>query len=237
MSRPAKPSPEMQQAFAELVAGSDEAIKRSIAWLRRLDHCKAEVADALMQCLDAASLSDDCQRRAFFDLRNWINQLNALIVDGLNDHLSCFGDAVRERFDPYAKDLLRLTFDLLGRPSEYDEQFLGGFVDRFNPAISAFVREGKKLAELMLLAQSAANRSAGGVAVRLANEPRDKWLYEQCRKGTKYSAIESRLRANTKGWRAVTGANSIRAAAGRYAQRHNLPAIPKRQRGAPKKAR
>jgi hypothetical protein len=237
MSRSAKPSPEMQRAFTELVAGSDEAIKRSIAWLRRLDHCKVELADALMQCLDAASLSDDCKRRAFFDLRNWINRLNALIVDGLNDHLSCFGDAVRERFDPYAKDLLRLTFNLLGRPPEYDEQFLGSFVDRFTPAISAFGREGKKLAKLLLLAQGAANRSAGGVPVRLVNEPRDKWLYEQCRKGTKYSTIESRLRMNQKGWSKVTGASSIRAAAARYARRNGLPVIPRRQHGAPKKAK
>ena len=70
--------------------------------------------------------------------------------------------------------------------------------------------------------------------VVLANDARDKWLYEQCCKGRTYRAIEADLRriAPRKRWKIISGANSIKGAATRYAKRHGLPAIPRRQQGA-----
>jgi hypothetical protein len=62
-------------------------------------------------------------------------------------------------------------------------------------------------------------------------EARDKWLYQQCCNGVPYKEIQSRLEeeGRRKGWRKIGSVQGIRAAALKYAERHQLPAPPSRQ--------
>lgn len=61
-----------------------------------------------------------------------------------------------------------------------------------------------------------------------ANEPRDRWIYEQCCKGVPYDTIAIQLKDKRK-WEPILSKQGIQQAAVRYQRRNNLPAIPKRQ--------
>lgn len=63
------------------------------------------------------------------------------------------------------------------------------------------------------------------------HDPRDKWLYEECRKGTAYTTILIRLKRKPKSWERLESVQGIRGAVKRYCKRHNLPEPPKRQKG------
>lgn len=63
------------------------------------------------------------------------------------------------------------------------------------------------------------------------NEPRDKWIYDECCKGTVYKTIISRLGHKPKSWGRISSAQGIRSAIKRYCKRHNLPEPPPRQKG------
>ena len=65
-------------------------------------------------------------------------------------------------------------------------------------------------------------------------EARNKWLYGQCRKGKKYSAIIADLKNKPKSWARLEHPNSIKKAAEAYATRKQLPPIPRRSAGRPK---
>ena len=58
---------------------------------------------------------------------------------------------------------------------------------------------------------------------------RDKWLYDECWKGTVYGTIVSRLKKKPKSWDRIESVQGIKKAATRYAKRHGLPDIPKRK--------
>lgn len=77
----------------------------------------------------------------------------------------------------------------------------------------------------------------GRVNALSANDHRDKWLYEQCCARVIYKTIKSELRrrAESDGWDPIESIPGIKRAAERYAESHNLPPIPKRQRGRPSK--
>ena len=62
------------------------------------------------------------------------------------------------------------------------------------------------------------------------NEDRDQWLYKQCYNMIPHKNIISRLKQNTEGWGHITSVQGIRAAAVRYAERHDLPHPPHRQK-------
>jgi hypothetical protein len=66
-----------------------------------------------------------------------------------------------------------------------------------------------------------------------ANDARDKWIFDQCVAGERYSRIISHLAKNHPDWQPIEGTNGIKAAANRYAERHGLRPIPKRQHGRP----
>ena len=67
--------------------------------------------------------------------------------------------------------------------------------------------------------------------VKLPNEERDKWIYEQRFKGTADKVILGQL-AKKKSWEAIASIQGIRFAGNRYANANpDLPAIPARQRG------
>ena len=65
-------------------------------------------------------------------------------------------------------------------------------------------------------------------------EARNKWLYEQCRKGKKYAAIIADLKNKPKSWARLEYPNSIKKAAEAYATRKQLQPIPHRSAGRPK---
>jgi len=69
-------------------------------------------------------------------------------------------------------------------------------------------------------------------AVRRDNktEARDAWIYRQAVKGVAYSVVRSELKRKTNGWGKLSSDNGVKAAAMRYAKRHNL------QLPAPRKA-
>ena len=64
-------------------------------------------------------------------------------------------------------------------------------------------------------------------------EARNKWLYEQCKKGKKYSAIIADLKNKPKSWARLEHPNSIKKAAEAYATRKQLQPIPRRRRRRP----
>jgi|GEM_PF-5160205 hypothetical protein len=66
-----------------------------------------------------------------------------------------------------------------------------------------------------------------------ATEARDKWLYDQCVKRVRFSAIIRKLDGKPRTWLRITSINGIKRAANAYAERHSLPPIPSRQRGRP----
>jgi hypothetical protein len=61
------------------------------------------------------------------------------------------------------------------------------------------------------------------------SEARDKWIYEECCRGTAYDRIAIILKKKPKGWARIDSKQGVRNAAIRYAKRHKLPDIPKRQ--------
>ena len=63
------------------------------------------------------------------------------------------------------------------------------------------------------------------------NEARDKWIYEQCYKGTEHGTIIRRLKQKPKSWARIQSVQGIRGAVKRYCKRHNLAEPPKRQKG------
>lgn len=65
-------------------------------------------------------------------------------------------------------------------------------------------------------------------------EARNKWLYEQCKNGKKYSAIIADLKNKPKSWARLEHPNSIKKAAEAYAARKQLQPIPRRSAGRPK---
>ena len=68
------------------------------------------------------------------------------------------------------------------------------------------------------------------------NEDRDKWIYEECCKGTAYDTIIELLEKQAQFWERIGSPPGIRASALRYAKRHSLP-LPKRRQSAWTRAR
>jgi len=64
-----------------------------------------------------------------------------------------------------------------------------------------------------------------------ANDARDKWLYEQCCKLIRYSAIVRALNEKKKWAGEIDSPQGVKRAANRYAAAHSLPLIPSRQPG------
>jgi hypothetical protein len=66
-------------------------------------------------------------------------------------------------------------------------------------------------------------------SVDSATEARNRWIYKQCCALVPYDTIAIQLKKKPKSWLRIDSKQGIRAAAVRYAQRHNLPSIPERQ--------
>ena len=64
--------------------------------------------------------------------------------------------------------------------------------------------------------------------VASGNESRDKWIYNECIKGTAYKAIIHQLR-NRERWDKISTAQGIQQAAERYAERNSLDPPPRRK--------
>jgi len=60
------------------------------------------------------------------------------------------------------------------------------------------------------------------------NDDRDRWVYEECCKGTAHLVIISNLK-NKTGWVRISSVQGIRACARRYAQKFDLPEPPSRK--------
>jgi hypothetical protein len=69
-------------------------------------------------------------------------------------------------------------------------------------------------------------------ARRHANDARDRWLYGQCVKGTRYRTIINHLKKKVQGgrrWQLIGSPQGVRAAVARYCQRHTKPLPTPRQ--------
>jgi hypothetical protein len=64
---------------------------------------------------------------------------------------------------------------------------------------------------------------------RSRNEARDKWIYEECRRGTQYKTIVAKLKTKPESWDRIESIQGIRHAARQYARRNGLPPPPPRQ--------
>ena len=64
-------------------------------------------------------------------------------------------------------------------------------------------------------------------------EARNKWIYEECLKGTTYNTIIIRMKKKPKAWDRLGSVNGIKRASKRYAEVHNLDEPPTRQPGRP----
>lgn len=62
------------------------------------------------------------------------------------------------------------------------------------------------------------------------DDARNKFCYEQCVAFVQYGNVERAIKKRPE-WEPLNGTSSIKAAAGRYASKFGLPAIPKRQHG------
>lgn len=65
------------------------------------------------------------------------------------------------------------------------------------------------------------------------NDPRDKWIYNQCCARTPYDKIVRLLKEKHSNWDQIVSFQGVKAAAKRYAERKKLPPIPNRQAGRP----
>jgi hypothetical protein len=78
--------------------------------------------------------------------------------------------------------------------------------------------------------KTAAKKRDGKKAVRDKSlEARDAWIYKECCKGTAYDAIVIQLKKKPANWPRIESKQGIQNAAKRYAERNNLPPIPRRQ--------
>lgn len=66
-----------------------------------------------------------------------------------------------------------------------------------------------------------------------ATEARNKWVYEECKKGTVYKVIIRGTKAHSD-WNPITSVPGIKAAAKAYARRHCLPNPAPRKSGRPR---
>ena len=62
-----------------------------------------------------------------------------------------------------------------------------------------------------------------------SSDARDKWIYEECCKGTAYLTIVNKLKTKPKTWDRIDTEQGIRRAAKSYAKKHDLPPIPSRR--------
>ena len=60
-------------------------------------------------------------------------------------------------------------------------------------------------------------------------EARDRWIYQECCRRVAYDTIAIRLKSKPSSWPRIESKQGIQNAAKRYAERNNLPPIPKRQ--------
>jgi hypothetical protein len=75
-------------------------------------------------------------------------------------------------------------------------------------------------------------RNGQGVPARVrdkAVDARDRWIYAECCKGIAYDTMARALTKKPASWPRIDSKQGIQNAAKRYAQRHNLAPIPKRQ--------
>lgn len=80
-------------------------------------------------------------------------------------------------------------------------------------------------------------KSKSGPRWDKATEARNKWLYEQCKKGTPYKQIIAKLREKPKSWGRISTVQGIKKAALAYADRHGLEPPPPRKGGRPSRKR
>ena len=64
-----------------------------------------------------------------------------------------------------------------------------------------------------------------------STEQRNRWIYEECWKGTPYKEIIRQLERNTHEWLPIASTNGVKAAAARYADQHSLTHPFKRKQG------
>jgi len=69
------------------------------------------------------------------------------------------------------------------------------------------------------------------ISTQSPKEQRDKWIYNECIKGTPYQTIVIRLNKKPKKWSRIESVNGVKMAAKRYAERHSLPMPHARQSG------
>jgi hypothetical protein len=122
----------------------------------------------------------------------------------------------------------------LGLPSVALSEILGITTELNTETLVVRVDQVDQAARASLASFSSEGREAGP-ALRSpvkrdeATEGRDKWIYEECHKATRYKEIIRQLGEKPKAWDRITTSQGIRDAASRYAKRHKLPPIPKRQ--------
>ncbi len=68
-----------------------------------------------------------------------------------------------------------------------------------------------------------------------AADKRNKWLYEQCCKGTPYVEIRLKLKKKPASWERLDTDQGVKDAARRYAEKNNLPLPASRKSGRPTK--
>ncbi len=121
-------------------------------------------------------------------------------------------NAVRHRFQPFEWTQLSVRIR-----DEYDRACSAIRLQQQKPVTPAEPTRGQKK---KLRKKRVASREA---------ESRDKWIYQQCMNLVPYDTIAIRLRKKPKSWERIASKQGIRAAAVRYAERHNLDEIPVRQ--------
>lgn len=154
-----------------------------------------------------------------------------LIVCGLHDFLRTRVEYIGPRPDSPSSTVAE---DANG--SKSDGWFFQDFAERALPRLTATNLEDlekslEQMASIIISLSSNDSSDETPVERDPVMEARDKWIYEQCRKRVEYSKIISKLGKKPATWPRIESPNGIKNAAKWYAKRHELPPIPKRQRG------
>jgi hypothetical protein len=107
----------------------------------------------------------------------------------------------------------------------------GGLMERFIPGFLSLPRPEQSAQTCEWLADQLGKRKRKGRDKGI--EARDKWIYDQCVKGTPYDEIigdlKRRCNSNPEWGSAIESVQGIRSAASRYAERNGKTPIPRRQ--------
>ncbi|HEV2971887.1 MAG TPA: hypothetical protein VGY55_18070 [Pirellulales bacterium] len=103
--------------------------------------------------------------------------------------------------------------------------------EEYARAVEAVRRSGSATIDALAGQAGSGRAKPIGSAIVSGNEARDKWIYDEARKTTGWKTIVARLKNKPKKWLRISSVSGIKAAAVRYADRHELPLPDPRKAG------